>query len=62
MGNGFFHIFFAGLFVLLILAGAIMFFQMEKETQDQRAINSYMYSRGATPMPSTWRDQVGKGI
>lgn len=62
MGNGFFHIFFAGLFLLLFAVGAIMFYQMEKETEDNRAINKYMFTRGAAPLPSTWRNQIGKGI
>ena len=62
MGNGFFHIFFAGLFFLLFAAGAIMYLQMEKETEDNRSINRYMFSRGAAPLPSTWKNKVGKGI
>jgi hypothetical protein len=62
MGNGFFHIFFAGLFLLLFVAGAIMFYQMERETEDQRSINNYMYTRGAAPMPPSWRSKLGKGI
>ena len=62
MDNGFFHLFFAGIFVLLIAAGAIMFFQMEHETEDKRAINKYLFTNGAAPLPASWRDKVGKGI
>ena len=62
MGNGFFHIFFAGIFLLLTIAGAIMFLQIEHETEDKRAVNRYMFSKGAAPLPASWRSQVGKGI
>lgn len=62
MGDSFFKTFFISCFVILFLAGAIMLMQMEKETNDQRAIKKYMQSRGKAPLPSSWRDDLGKGI
>lgn len=62
MGDNFFKIFFVACFFLLFAAGALMFLQMEAESEDQRAIKAYMDSRGAAPLPRSWRDKVGRGI
>ena len=62
MGDDFFKIFFIAIFVLLFLVGAVMFLQMEQKTADERAERAYMESRGKTPLPPGWRDQVGSGI
>ncbi|MCB0325796.1 MAG: hypothetical protein KDD69_19575 [Bdellovibrionales bacterium] len=62
MGDGFFKLFFGGAFLLIVLAGAIMYYQMEAESEDQRAVREYMLSRGKAPLPASWRDKVGEGI
>ena len=62
MGDTFFKVFFICCFVILFLAGAIMFLQMQAKSEDKRQIEAYMNSRGKAPLPSSWRSQVGKGI
>ena len=42
MGDTFFKVFFISCFVILGLAGAIMFMQMEKESEDKRQIQRYL--------------------
>ena len=62
MGDTFFKIFFISCFVILFIAGAIMLMQMDAETANEMEIRRYMESRGAAPLPRSWRPQVGKGI
>ena len=62
MGDGFFKLFFIGCFLLLFTAGAIMFMQMEAESEDQRAIKNYLDTRGRSPVPPSWRSKIGDGI
>ncbi|MFN8389167.1 MAG: hypothetical protein U0136_02615 [Bdellovibrionota bacterium] len=62
MGDSFFKVFFLSVFVILFLAGGIMLLQMQTESDDRRAVKRYMESRGKTPIPPSWRSQVGKGI
>ena len=61
-GDGFFRAFFIAVFIILFLAGAIMFFQLEQESQDKREVSRYLNSKGKTPIPSSWRRDMGKGI
>lgn len=62
MGDSFFKIFFGACFVLLTIAGAVMFVSMQKETVDRREIKRFVESRGGAPMPRSWRDKIGEGI
>jgi hypothetical protein len=62
MDDSFFKIFFIATFVLLFAAGAIMMFQMEKESSDSRAVKAFIESRGRSPVPASWRGKIGEGI
>ncbi|HQH27562.1 MAG TPA: hypothetical protein PLP17_09225 [Oligoflexia bacterium] len=62
MDDSFFKLFFICTFVLIFLAGAIMFFQMEAQSADSRAIKAYVESRGRAPIPPSWRNKIGAGI
>lgn len=62
MGDTFFKVFFIACFVILFIAGAVMFMQMQQETVDERAIDAYVSSRGKAPVPSSWRGKIGEGI
>ncbi len=62
MGDSFFKIFFISCFVLLFLAGGIMFLQFEQESADKREVRAYLDSRGKAPVPRAWRGKIGDGI
>ena len=62
MGDNFFKIFFICCFVLLFIVGGVMFFQMERQSEDQRSIKRYVESRGKAPVPRAWREKIGGGI
>ena len=62
MGDAFFKVFFISCFIILFLAGGIMFYQMQEETVDRRQVERYLSSRGKAPVPKAWRDQIGNGI
>lgn len=62
MGDEFFKLFFGGAFLLIVIAGAVIFLQMEAEAEDKRAIKAYMDTHGKAPLPSSWREKVGSGI
>lgn len=62
MGDAFFKVFFISCFIILFLAGGIMFYQMQAESLDKRQVERYVNSRGKAPVPSAWRGKVGDGI
>lgn len=62
MGDAFFKVFFIACFVILFIAGAVMFMQMQQESVDERAVNAYINSRGKAPVPPSWRGKIGDGI
>ena len=62
MEDSFFKVFFISCFVILFVAGGILFLQMEKESADRRQIKQYLDSRGKAPIPGAWREKIGSGI
>lgn len=62
MGDSFFKLFFGSCFVILFIAGLIMFVSMQKETVDRREIKAFVESRGKSPIPRSWRGRIGEGI
>lgn len=62
MGDSFFKFFFGACFVLLFIAGAVMFVSMQKETVDRREIKRFVETRGAGPVPRSWKGKIGEGI
>ena len=62
MSDNFFTLFFASIFFLIVIAGALMFVQLESEQENIREVNRYMFSKGKAPLPRAWKSKVGKGI
>lgn len=62
MGDSFFKVFFICCFVILVLAGGILFMQMEQQSEDRRAVKAFVDSHGKTPVPPSWRGKIGQGI
>ena len=62
MGDSFFKAFFISCFILLFLAGAIMFYRMQAQSADERALKAYYESRGRAPIPASIREKIGEGI
>jgi hypothetical protein len=49
-----------GLFIALGVTGYILVIM--QDIDDQKAIKEYMDSRGAAPIPRSWRGKIGEGI
>ena len=53
---------FAGILVLLFIIGAFLVFASTREFDDKKQVNEYIESNGATPIPPSWKNKIGKGI
>ncbi|MBP9838807.1 MAG: hypothetical protein KBC84_08840 [Proteobacteria bacterium] len=62
MGDSFFKTFFICCFVILFLAGAIMFMQLQQQSSDEHEVKQYLNTRGKSRVPSSWLSKMGKGI
>jgi hypothetical protein len=62
MNDGLLKAFFISCFAILFLAGAVMLFSMQQETENKREVQRYLDSKGKAPIPKAWRSKIGDGI
>jgi hypothetical protein len=48
--------------LLIVVSGAWMVYQGTSSRSEDEAIKQFIKSRGAAPIPSTWRGKIGSGI
>lgn len=54
-------------FVITIIVGLIVFgsaivMEMTRERDESEQIKNFVESHGNTPLPHSWRNEIGKGI
>lgn len=51
-----------GTFLFFVLWAAFIVTSAKKNVDDSAAIKRYVKSRGAAPIPKTWKGKIGEGI
>lgn len=52
----------AGIFGVLLCLGVVLFFTHKTKHDDSTAIKRYLQTRGAAPVPKSWKEKIGDGI
>jgi len=51
-----------GLVLFFVIYAGVLVAVTKSNVDDSRAIKRYVSSRGAAPVPKTWRSKLGEGI